>query len=435
MARPTPLHVAAALLLLPATAAAEPPRPLTADLVAREALRSNPLLDAAEAELAAAESGVDEALIAFFPRVSAGTRWSQLSREDSSVPGLPVRLPQILDPFSASVTVVAPLSDEWLRIAPAHTAARHLEGAARLGLRATVRDVETDARLVYWTWVRARLSVEVAAQAQRQAQEHLRDLRALEEQGAASRADVLRVESQVAAAEASEERARHLDALFEDRLRVLLDAPSNQTFAIGDDLEAETTHPRPLPAQPEARVQRRPELQALAHQAAAQDALADIAQAGVWPRLAAFAELTVANPNPRVLVQRDELESSWAVGIEASWSVNDLAAALASSAGARQRAVAVRARREAARDAAHDELVQAVQARGDAQRRRDATQRGLVAAEESYRVRQVLFREGRATSAELTDAETELTRARLDALDARIDRRVAAVRFAHAIGE
>jgi outer membrane protein TolC len=62
------------------------------------------------------------------------------------------------------------------------------------------------------------------------------------------------------------------------------------------------------------------------------------------------------------------------------------------------------------------------------------TLRGLLAAEESYRARHLLYQNGRATTVELLDAETDLTGARLDAIDARIDARVAEVRLARSVG-
>jgi len=43
-------------------------------------------------------------------------------------------------------------------------------------------------------------------------------------------------------------------------------------------------------------------------------------------------------------------------------------------------------------------------------------------------------RNGRATSSELTDAETELTRARLDLLNARANARTSRVQLEHALG-
>jgi outer membrane protein TolC len=46
----------------------------------------------------------------------------------------------------------------------------------------------------------------------------------------------------------------------------------------------------------------------------------------------------------------------------------------------------------------------------------------------------LLFQNGGATTLELLDAETDLTRARLEALDARLDERVAQVRLAYAVG-
>lgn len=60
--------------------------------------------------------------------------------------------------------------------------------------------------------------------------------------------------------------------------------------------------------------------------------------------------------------------------------------------------------------------------------------RGLQAAEESYRIRNALFRVGRATSVELLDAEGALTRARIEAVGARIEQRIARTRLAHALG-
>src|SRR5262249_25819147 len=62
------------------------------------------------------------------------------------------------------------------------------------------------------------------------------------------------------------------------------------------------------------------------------------------------------------------------------------------------------------------------------------TARGLVSAQESYRVRRALFQNAHATSVELTDAETELTRAWLDRVSAHIDARIADVALRHAVG-
>jgi outer membrane protein TolC len=63
------------------------------------------------------------------------------------------------------------------------------------------------------------------------------------------------------------------------------------------------------------------------------------------------------------------------------------------------------------------------------------SERALAAASEPYPVRRELFENGRATSTELTDADTDWSQAQLDAVSARIDLRVARVKLAHAPGD
>lgn len=109
----------------------------------------------------------------------------------------------------------------------------------------------------------------------------------------------------------------------------------------------------------------------------------------------------------------------------------------AASAGARSEAAEARARAAEERerelvDAIRLEVLAADQDVREAAVARETSARGLAAAEESYRARRLLYPNGRATTVELLDAETDLTRARLDALGAAIDARVAAVRLAYA---
>jgi len=58
----------------------------------------------------------------------------------------------------------------------------------------------------------------------------------------------------------------------------------------------------------------------------------------------------------------------------------------------------------------------------------------LAAAEEGHRVRTKLFAIGLATTLEVAEAETQLERARLGVVDARIERRIGEARLAYALG-
>jgi outer membrane protein TolC len=152
------------------------------------------------------------------------------------------------------------------------------------------------------------------------------------------------------------------------------------------------------------------------------------------PRLDAFADLTTANPNSRYLVPPDSFERTWAAGVQLSWSPNDFWSNRSAARAADARAAQVAAQRGAVRDQVRSEVEQDIAEVRRAHTAIGATERGLQAAEESYRVRRELFLNGRATSVELIDAQTELTQARLDAISARIDQQIARVRLEHATG-
>jgi outer membrane protein TolC len=95
---------------------------------------------------------------------------------------------------------------------------------------------------------------------------------------------------------------------------------------------------------------------------------------------------------------------------------------------------ALRADREALSRDVRIAVLSAQMELANAQRALVTTRKGLDAAEESYRVRRALLAAERITALELVDAETDLTRARISALDARIDLRIADAALAQALG-
>jgi len=120
--------------------------------------------------------------------------------------------------------------------------------------------------------------------------------------------------------------------------------------------------------------------------------------------------------------------------VQLVYSPNDIALAGASSRNLSARAASLVAQKQALEDGIRVEVTQTRNALREAQAAVESTAQGLIAAEESYRVRRSLFRNGRATGVELTDAETDLTRSRLESINTRVDVRVALVRLEHALG-
>jgi outer membrane protein len=150
--------------------------------------------------------------------------------------------------------------------------------------------------------------------------------------------------------------------------------------------------------------------------------------------VSATGQAIYANPNPRVFPPHDTFDGTWAVGITLSYSPNDLANGSASARGLDARAASIDAQAASLRDALRADLSAAAGALRENVVAMETTARALESAEEAYRVRRELFRAGRATTAEITDAETDLLRARIESANAVVDRRVARARIEYLLG-
>jgi outer membrane protein len=141
-----------------------------------------------------------------------------------------------------------------------------------------------------------------------------------------------------------------------------------------------------------------------------------------------------ANPSPRIFIPEQQFVGYWDVGVRATWALNDVFSAGAAGADQKAQAASLRAQSQKVRDAVFLEVTQAVLAMRTADSSIDSSSAQLRSAEEAYRARRELFRYGKGTSVELAEAEADLFRARLAAISAGIDQRLAKVRVEHATG-
>ena len=430
---------------------------LTSYDVAARASATSPQLEVQRQHLLEAAHRVDQALAAFMPNLTLRASYTRLSDSGNQALGnivvapgvpagpvpagtqlvsVPLEVESISNQYALEANLLVPVSDYFVRIAPAHSAAKANHGATDATLRAKQAQVAADARIAYYTWVRARLSVVVADQALELSKGHLADAEQGYLAGTASRADVLRVESQLASSEEYLTQSQDMSAIAEENLRILIQAPPGEVFRIGEDIR------RSLPRAPQRSasdlvteaLSRRPELRAYDLAEQAEQDRADLERAGALPRFDLFASAAYANPNPAVFPPQEEFRGSWATGAQLSWTISDVPSALAASRAVQARSESLGSERRALADRIRSEVFSArrilLQELGSVK----TAARRLAAAEESYRVRRLLFQAGKATSVELMDAEVELTRARLEALNGRVDCRVAAVRLDYALG-
>lgn len=431
---------------------------LTAEQVGQRAATTSYQAKAAEQNLSAAGARAEGQWTNYLPRVGLVARYTRLSEftppslsgqgslvGTTAPPGTlnptptvaspPFRFPLVLDNYLTQATIAVPISDYFLRIGKAYSASTQSADAARFDVVAARAKSYADGKVAYYTWLRARGAIGVADQSLAVARAHEKDAANQFTVGNASKADVLRAQTQVAAAELAVERAKSGAALTERQVRIAIHGKDDDVLSPGDSLDGT------VPAQPaslrtlisEAHGAR-PEIKSIDNSANAARKLADVSRAGKYPVLSAFGDVTYANPNQRRFPQRNEWFPTWAVGAQVTWSPNDVLTAGPAGADAEARASALDAQKSAVRDGIELEVTQAYQGIIEADAAITSTQRQLESAVEGYRVARELFNNGRGTATTLIDAEIVLAQTRFEHLNARVDARIARVRLEHALG-
>jgi outer membrane protein TolC len=409
---------------------------LTADQAASRAAGASPTVRRRAAEIEAAVAQTEAAEVARVPVVSTKLSYTRLSPIDAAMIAGFSLPPSLENAYLAEAQLVVPLSDYVLRYPKLIDAARLGAEVAKIGKRSSEITAGQDARLAYYEWVRARLQVLISQRQLIQVQKTLDQVRALAEAQRLSKADLMRVESQEAQAEQVVDQLTNLSQLREEQLRLLIGAPATEPLAIGEDIRADAGAPSAaqLDDLMGTAKHQRLEFKVIDTGIQAKERQRAAERANLLPRLSAFAVADYADPNQRVFPQKDEFKLTWSVGAQLTWTLNDTLLSRTSDHRIRAEADELRADRESLERGTRIEVLAAQQAVALAQHALATSQKGLAASEEGYRVRKELLNAERATALELVDAETELTRSRITALNARVDLRVARAQLDHALG-
>ena len=432
---------------------------LTADQVAQRTLVASPTVEAQKRAVEAAAAGVSQAKAGYVPILNLSANYTRLSDIDSpslgslvatnATPGVPLnpatdplipvelQFPIVVNNYTFAARLTVPISDYFLRVGPNVAAANRQHEASRFAAAATRNDLVRAGRMAFYNWISAQADALIQQQALEQATGHYSDSKNSFEAGLVSKADVLRFDTDVKTAQAAVARAKHRVELASIRLGVLMgDRPGTQ-YQVGEDIFApapELDHlPTPAAAYAEA-TSKRPELKALERTEQALRETGKIARAANYPRLDAVGNAVYANPNPRYFPQSDEFRCTWDAGATLSWTPTNIPGAQAQTSVLEAQALQVAADRRNFYEGLRLDVNQVLRVAEEARFEIGVQRERVVSAEESYRVRRELFRAGRATTVEVTDAETTLTQARSALVTAHIAARVALAELRHSLG-
>jgi outer membrane protein TolC len=415
--------------------------------VAKRAAETNYSAKASMAALEAADARRRAAWDNFLPRVSVLGRYTRLSEltpppfviEGAGPGGTDLTFsnpfPVILDNWVFQGTLTVPLSDYLLRINQGYSAATEAREAARWDTVAAKAKAASDGKLAYYVWLRARGTQLVAELALADQKQRKKDVEAQFNVGNASKVDVLRVDTAVAAAELGVEQAKNLGIVAEAQVRVAMHAPTAEVFMPGENiLEGTAPFPGNVDEMVREALTTRPELKSLSANVEAIHHQGNIARAGYWPQFAGVANLNVNNPNQRKFPLEQTFFPTWDLSLQLTWSPNDLLVGVHQGKDADAKVAQLEAQKAAFEDGIRIEVTQTFTSLKEAEFAVGSSVKQLAAAREAYRVGRELFQNGRATASTISDADFELNRARIQLLDAVIGVRVARVRLEHALG-
>jgi outer membrane protein TolC len=419
-------------LLWAAAALAQPAQPLTLEEAIARAIETSHRLGEARAREQGALAAVEIRRAAERPTVNLTGSYTRTNHVDPFfVPG-PGGLPRVIYPDIPD-NYFTRTSFQW----PIYTFGRTdmLERAAEAEARAVAAEIEVaraDLRLevtrAYWALVTANESVRVLQEALERANAHLRDVKAMFDQGLIPPNDVSIVEAQRSREQMQLIEAQNVYAGVLEELRRLTGLP-NTEIVLPPALSATPSGSAGAPGTPE-----RAERRALLERVTAAEELKDAAETGRKPTIATNGGFDYANPNPRIFPRIGEWRQSWDLAVSVNWPVWDGGRSKAEAAQAAATASATRER------LADLDSVIALDVR---QRQLDiesakaaiaAAEDAVRSAREARRVVDERFRVGVATNTEVLDAQVALLQAELDRTRGIANLRLAEARLERALG-
>lgn len=417
------------------------PERMTLEQAVDLVLARNPRLDGAAANLAAAEAEMAASQVAFRPRIGLGLEYLRSDAPSTYlfktidsrgfVPGTDFNHPGTFSNWEAGLQFGYNLY--------AGGKSRLQERITELQRASTLADTRVlGQRLIaathqVWLQVEGVLWMERIAEKARMTVEAQRlELQVRYEEGQVRKADLLSMDARLASADAELAAAGFAVARAELAMASLMGLSREQLPEFALDPEA---WDRPVPEVEvvEARSQalaQRPELEAMRLRLQEVQLQGEQADVGGRPQVDLFGQVWADNPE----LFFEGSEANWTLGLALSWDLYDGGLTEVQRARAKGARMALEAQDRGLWLQVQTEVDAAFLAMREARVQVAAAERGLAAAEESFRLVQVQFEEGMASITRYLEAEQMFTTAMHGLALARLAERQAEVAMALATG-
>jgi outer membrane protein TolC len=409
------------------------------------ALANNPGLKISETEASMTLEDARQAKSALLPSLDfSGSYRRQSTTPELTIP--PIELPVggtpislfpgggmtlgTLDNYDFKLTISQPIFtgfrlSNWVKAANALGTSRSLE------LEKNRSDLIFKVETAYGNVLKSQKFLQIASSAREQVASHLRDVENYIAQGMAKKDELLKVQVKLSEAELVVIQAENAIKMAQVALENLMGQklPSEAKFA---PMQVQEFVAADVSSSIQNASADRAELKSLGYAKEAGQASIKIAKGGMYPSLAVFGTLGYGKPGLDFIKQ--EWMDYWLVGVGAEWNLWSWGKTRSQIQQAQLKIDAINQTARKVQDAITLDVTQSCLLLDEASKRLQLTTTMETQAQESFRVAENSYKQGQTTHTEYFDAQSELTRAKLQKAQAEIDQALAQANWRRSVG-
>jgi outer membrane protein len=397
------------------------------------ALKQSVLIHAAQEGVLGAEAQKKEALTGFLPKLNTSYGYTWLNREPTmQIPPTPPIRVGTQDNYTWAVEAKQPLFAGG-GIMANYEASKIGHDISRMDEAAAIQDIIQEVKVSFFNILKAEKLLGVARQSLEQLQAHRHVAQNFFDVGLIPRNDLLQSEVQVANGEQSLIRAENGVELAKSKFNTVLRRNINDPVQVEDIL---TYRPYELKFDDclQAALENRPEIKSQALKVDQAKSLVKLARSDFYPTVSAVGHYERVGDRPGVSGTAFKDAESWYVMGVANWTFWEWGKT-------KNRVDASRSRENQSVDLLNNtrdqitlEVKNAYLLMRESEKQVMVTKKVIEQAEENFRINQERYREQVATSTDVLDAQTLLTRAKSDYANALSEYHISHARLERAMG-
>jgi len=430
------------VLLLVIPVAAQQRLNLTLEQSIDIALKRSKALAIAEERLREAEARVGEARAGFFPQLNIKSSYTRLDvapyitmakfQLPFPIPGgMPSKITIGDDEnYAAILSLQQPLFTGF-KILNGYKMAEYGAEAEEYNYKKTKSELIFKVKEAYYGVLKAQEFKKVSQGAVQQMKAHVQDLDNMYKVGLIAKNDLLKAQVQLSNVELMLIKATNAVKMAKTAFCSLLGIPLDTELTLESHLEYQPMDSIKLEDAIQQALKNRPELKAMEYTLKAGEKAVSVAKSSWLPNIFLIGNYNYKRPNREL---ERKFYRSWDVTVAVQMNIWDWGSIYYRTSQAKHRLKQLQEAYKQLQDGIVLEVTQSYLGLMEAQQKVQATEKNVGQAEENFRVTHEKFKQGMVTNTELLDAQTMLTQAKVEYINALADYNIAKARLMRAMG-